>query len=148
MTAGDYSDADKRNPARALNRVSRLITRHFDRNLAAADVNVAYLAVLGPLSATPSMSQKELAASAGSSQAAMAELLARMVKEELLGRVQDPLDKRQTRFSLASKGAARMPEIMKVIEQGNLEVFSTLGEDGLELLLTLLNRLEARLGNL
>ncbi len=145
MAELEYSEVDRRNPARALNRVSRLITRYFDRRLAGAGVNVAYLAILGPLSATASMSQKELAASAGSSQAAMAELLARMVKDDLLNREQDGFDKRQTRFSLAPKGTEVMPEIMRVIGEGNAEVFSAIGDDGLDTLLSLLNRLEARL---
>lgn len=145
MVIISYSPVDKRNPARVLNRVSKLVTRHFDRKLARAGVNVAYLAVLGPLSSTPGMSQKELAASAGSSQAAMAELLARMVKEEFLQREQDPSDKRQALFSLASKGAAVMPTIMQVIEEGNSEIFATIGDDGLEELLTLLTQIEAQL---
>lgn len=144
----DHSDADARNPARALNRISRLITRYFDRKLVAAGVNVAYLAVLGPLSATTSMSQKELASSAGSSQAAIAELLARMVTEGLLDRVRDSSDRRQIQFSLAAKGKALMPEIMNVIGDGNAEVFSSLGDDGLELLLTLLKRIETQLQDL
>lgn len=145
MAPVSYSPVDKRNPARVLNRVSKLVTRHFDRKLAGVGVNVAYLAVLGPLSSTPGMSQKELAASAGSSQAAMAELLARMVKENLLQREQDPSDKRQALFSLAPKGIAAMPAIVQVIEEGNSEIFTGIGEDGLEKLLTLLAQIETRL---
>ncbi len=148
MTPLAIPTADKRNPARALNRVSKLVTRYFDRKLGAAGVNVAYLAVLGPLSATPGMSQKELAASAGSSQAAMAELLARMVAEELLHREQNPSDKRQALFRLAPKGTAALPDVMRVIAEGNSEVFANLGDVGLEELLTLLGRIEARLAQL
>lgn len=147
MGTDAYSPIDKRNPARVLNRVSKLVTRHFDRKLAAAGVNVAYLAVLGPLSSTPGMSQKELAASAGSSQAAMAELLARMVKEELLHREQDLSDKRQALFSLAPKGKAAMPAIMQVIEEGNSDIFAGIGEDGLYKLLTLLAQIETQLAH-
>ncbi len=145
MATTSYSPIDKRNPARVLNRVSKLVTRHFDRRLASIGVNVAYLAVLGPLSSTPGMSQKELAASAGSSQAAMAELLARMVTEELLHRKQDPSDKRQALFSLAPNGTAAMPAIMHIIEEGNSEIFGSIGEDGLVTLLTLLAQVESRL---
>lgn len=145
MTKGSGSSVDKRNPARALNRVSRLVTRHFDRKLAGVGVNVAYLTVLGPLSAKPGMSQKELALSSGSSQAAMAELLARMVKEKLLQRQQDPDDKRQALFSLAPKGTAAMPTIMQVIEEGNSEIFAAIGDAGLKQFLTLLAQIEARL---
>ncbi|MAY62716.1 MAG: hypothetical protein CML29_10930 [Rhizobiales bacterium] len=143
MASAQCPPVDKRNPARALNRVSKLVTRHFDRKLASVGVNVAYLAVLGPLSVLPSMSQKELAASTGSSQAAMAELLARMVREEFLRRDQDPSDKRQALFSLAPKGSAVMPQIRRVIDAGNSEVFASIGEEGLESLLTLLARIEA-----
>lgn len=145
MAKAPYSPIDLRNPARALNRVSKLVTRHFDRKLAGAGVNVAYLAVLGPLSSKPGMSQRELAASAGSSQAAMAELLARMVKEELLQRDGNPADRRQALFSLAPKGAAAMPTIMQVIETGNSEIFGAIGAGGLDEFLTLLARIEARL---
>jgi len=147
MTLVSYASVDKRNPARAFNRVAKLVTRHFDRKLASIGVNVAYLAVLGSLYTTPSMSQKELAASSGSSQAAMAELLARMVKEKLLRREQDPSDKRQVLFSLASKGSSVMPEIMRVIEAGNSEIFTGIGEDGLEKLLALLAQIEAGSAN-
>lgn len=145
MTRVSYSPADRRNPARALNRISKLVTRHFDRMLVSSGVNVAYLAVLGPLSTNPGMSQKELAASAGSSQAAMAELLARMVKEELLQRERDSADRRQVLFSLAPKGIAAMPTIMQVIKAGNSEIFGAIGADGLDELLTLLAQIEARL---
>ena len=41
-----------------------------------------------------------------------------------------------------------MPEIMNAISDGNAEVFSSLGHDGLQLLLTLLDRLETQLHQL
>lgn len=148
MTAQRPIPQHLRNPARTMTRLSRMITRHFDRKLAELGVNVAYLSVLGPLAATRSLPQKDLATSAGSSQPAMAELLGRMVKEGLLERVRDPSDKRQVLFSLTPKGKALMPQVASVIAEGNAEIFSVLGDTGLETLVSLLGCLEVRLEEL
>jgi DNA-binding MarR family transcriptional regulator len=136
---------DTINPSRTLTRIARLTTRHFDRMLAGSGLSVAYLGILGPLFQGPPLPQKELMASIAGSQAATAELLARMVKEGLLDRQQDPSDRRQVLFSLTSAGAKLMPEINRVIREGNDEVFSIFEPSELETLVSLLSRLEAKL---
>lgn len=139
---------ERQNPAKVINRVAKLVTKYFDRKLANAGINVTYLAVLGPLSSTPALSQKELAVSAGSSQPAMAELLARLVKEGFLSRSQDTRDKRQVLFSLTPKSVSILPEISSVIREGNAELFSALGDDGMKELLLRLAQIERRLEEL
>lgn len=148
MTSQTQSRQELQNPARTITRLSRLITRHFDRKFAELGVNVAYLSVLGPLAATSSMPQKDLAATAGASQPAMAELLARMVKDGLIERIRDPADKRQVLFSLSAKGKELMPQVANIIAEENAEIFSVLGDDGLKSLVSLLGRLEVRMEEL
>ena len=139
---------DRPNPARAINRVSKLVTKFFDRKLVAAGVNVAYLSVLGPLAEKQKLSQKELAVLSGSSQAAIAELLARMVKDGLLSRSQDDRDRRQVLFSLTPSGTALLPSIQSIIEKGNVEIFADLGSNGIDELLMRLKQIEERLQGL
>lgn len=148
MTNQTQSRQELQNPARTITRLSRLITRHFDRKFAELGVNVAYLSVLGPLAVTSFMPQKDLAATAGASQPAIAELLSRMVKDELIERIRDPADKRQVLFSLSAKGKELMPQVANIIAEGNAEVFSVLGDDGLKSLVSLLGRLEMKLEEL
>jgi len=133
------------NPSRQLNQVARLITREFDRKLAPLGVNVAYLPVLGALYENQALSQKQLAELGGIGQPAMAQMLDRMVKEGLVDRATDTVDRRKVMFSLSEAAADRMADIGAQIEAGNAEIFAVLGSDGLETLSSLLKALEANL---
>jgi DNA-binding MarR family transcriptional regulator len=135
------------NPSRQLNHVARLITREFDRMLAPLGVNVAYLSVLGALKDSVPLSQRELTEMGGIGQPAMAQMLDRMVKEGLLVREPDSVDRRRVMFTLSQAGVDLMPEVGKQIDEGNAEIFSVLGPGGLERLSSLLKTLEGHLGS-
>lgn len=136
---------DNQNPAKVLNRVAKLVTRYFDRRLIDLGMNVAHLAVLGPLSKGEALSQKELAASTGSSQAAMAELLSKMVKDGLLSRQRGSHDRRLVLFSLTPSTISRLSEVHNIIAEGNAAIFADLGASGIEDLLSRLAQIEQRL---
>lgn len=145
MPASAHDEQSHNNPSRHLNHVARLITRDFDRRLAPLGVNVANLSVLGALKDADRLSQKELTRIGGIGQPAMAQMLDRMVKEGLLVRAADSVDRRKVMFSLSPTGLDLMPRVGAQIEEGNAEIFSVLGPDGLDTLLTLLKRLEHHL---
>ncbi len=140
-----HEAASHRNPGRLLNQVARLITRDFDRRLAPLGINVAYMPVLGALKAAGHLSQKELAEMGRIGQPAMAQMLDRMVKEGLLIRTTDSADRRRALFALSQKGRDLMPEVGRILETGNVEIFSALGSDGLGRLIALLRQLEHHL---
>lgn len=131
------------NPSRQLNQVARLITREFDRRLAPLGVNVAYLPVLGALNDAQALSQKELAELGGIGQPAMAQMLERMVKEGLLERATDIVDRRKVMFSISKAAANRMSDVQTQIEAGNAEIFAVLGPNGLGILSSLLKALDS-----
>ncbi|MDQ1194387.1 MarR family transcriptional regulator [Agrobacterium sp. SORGH_AS 787] len=133
------------NLARRLNHVARLINREFDRRLAPLGVNVAYLPVLGALNTAQALSQKELAELAGIGQPAMAQMLDRMVKEGLLQRTADSVDRRKVIFSLSERASGRMGSIGAEIKTGNDDVFAVLEPEGQDRLSSLLMVLEIHL---
>lgn len=136
------------NPGFHLNLVSRLLTRYFDLRLADLDVYVAYLPVLGALRGSASLSQKELAQVAQIGQPAMAQMLERMVKEELLVRTADPTDGRKALFALSNSAADRMESIRSTLSEGNAQIFTALAEEEVEAFVASLKKVETRLQTL
>lgn len=136
------------NPSFQLNQVARLISRYFDKRLAPIGINVANLAVLGALRDSERLSQKELAEIGRIGQPAMAQMLERMVKEGLLVREQDSVDRRKVMFALSKRAVGLMPQIALVLKEGNAEVFSPLSQKELYGLIKLLQRLEQHLTSL
>jgi DNA-binding MarR family transcriptional regulator len=136
------------NPGFHLNLVSRLLTRFFDRHLADLAVNVAYLPVLGGLSGSAPLSQKELAQIGHIGQPAMAQMLERMVKEALLTRTPDPTDGRKALFTLSKGATSRMANVRSALSEGNSQIFEVLTDEELGELMTSLKKIEARLRTL
>lgn len=135
------------NPSRQLNHVARLIARDFDRRLAPLGVNVAYLPVLGALKGEEPLSQKALTEIGGIGQPAMAQMLERMVKEGLLVRAPDSVDRRKVMFALSQAGRDLMPKVGAQMQAGNEAIFSALGPGGLDRLLAQLKILETHLAS-
>ena len=133
------------NPSRQLTQVSRLITRHFDRQLAPLGMNVAYLPVLGALRNSEQLSQKELIEIGQIGQPAMAQMLDRMVKDDILVRTPATDDKRKSLFALSEKTRARMPEVGTILKAENEKIFAPLGAEGMQSLMSLLGQLEQSL---
>lgn len=137
--------APSANPAFQINRVARLLTRFFDRQLAEQGISVAYLPVLGSLRVANALSQKELAQQAQIGQPAMAQMLERMVKEGLLLRAPDPADGRKALFSLSARASAQQEAVRQALVKGNALAFADIDEAQLRQLLDSLSTVEARL---
>lgn len=149
MNATNSSNASAAdNPGFHLNLVARLLTRFFDRRLAPLDVNVAYLPVLGALRVASPRSQGELAHLGQIGQPAMAQMLARMVKEGLLTRTADVHDGRKAQFALSAHGIARMASLRTVLSEGNSAVFDVLTGAELATFMASLHKIEQRLKTL
>lgn len=133
------------NPGFHLNVVSRLLTRFFDRRLADHAVNVSYLPVLGALRGSTLLSQKELVQIGQIGQPAMAQMLERMVKEELLIRTPDASDGRKALFRLSKGTTCRMVRIRSALSDGNDQIFSVLTDDEMEEFMASLKKIEDRL---
>lgn len=145
MTNLKGNHTPKTNPARQINYLARLLTRYFDKRLASIGVNVAYLPVLGALQDVPQLSQKELTEIGWIGQPAMAQMLGKMVKEGLLIRTADESDGRKALFALSHKARKSMQRVGMSLTEGNEEIFSVLGADGLETLNSLLAKLERQI---
>lgn len=130
------------NPARRITHVARLLTRYFDRRFASLGINVANLAVLGALRGGQSLSQKELTEIGQIGQPAMAQMLDRLMREGLLSRTTDTLDRRKALFALSPRAQELMRTVETHLADGNAEVFTIFDPVEFETLLRLVQRLE------
>ncbi len=135
------------NPSRLITAVARLLTRHFDRRLAPLGISVANLPVLGALRTTSSMSQKELTEIGGIGQPAMAQMLDRLLREGVLVRTADTLDRRRALFSLSARGKELMTDLETLLDSGNAEAFSAFTQTEFDTLMALAQKLEKHLAD-
>jgi DNA-binding MarR family transcriptional regulator len=133
------------NPGFYLNLIARLFTRFFDRRLSEFGVNVAYLPVLGALCVSSPRSQGELAQIGQIGQPAMAQMLARMVKEGLLTRTTDVRDGRKIQFSLSPDTVIKMEALRAELSEGNMQVFGVLSDEERKVFMSSLHKIETRL---
>jgi DNA-binding MarR family transcriptional regulator len=133
------------NPGFHVSLVSRLFTRFFDRRLAGLAVNVAYLPVLGALRVSSPRSQGELAGLGQIGQPAMAQMLARMVKDGLVVRTADINDGRKVQFELSADAMSRMESVRTALADGNREVFDVLTDAEVAEFMSSLHKIEERL---
>lgn len=133
------------NPGFHINLVSRLFTRFFDRRLARLAVNVACLPVLGALRVSSPRSQGELAELGQIGQPAMAQMLARMVKDGLVARTADMNDGRKVQFELTADAMSRMECVRAALADGNREVFDVLTDAEAAEFMSSLHKIEERL---
>lgn len=142
------SASTEANPGFYLNLVSRLFTRFFDRRLSRLAVNVAYLPVLGALRVSSPRTQGELVQIGQIGQPAMAQMLARMVKEGLLIRTADQHDGRKVQFALSADAMSRMESLRTTLSEGNNEVFDVLNDEEIAAFMASLHKIEKRLKTL
>ena len=133
------------NPARQFTHLARLLTRYFDRRLASLAINVANLPVLGALRNSAPMSQKQLTEIGQIGQPAMAQMLDRLMREGLLVRSADTVDRRKALFALSLRAQDLMAAVETHLTEGNAEVFSVLTPDEFETLMRLVQKLEQHL---
>jgi MarR family transcriptional regulator for hemolysin len=120
--------------ARGFERLSELRLKPFG-------FGVGYLPVLVAVKEGKAQSQRDLARFARVEQPSMAQMLARMERDELVRRTPDPDDGRSSRVSLTESARARLPEACAVLFQGNQEVLSDFTDKEAAQLIALLMRL-------
>jgi len=99
----------KAQPSFWINHASRLLMRHFERELRPLDFGMAYLPVVTALDEQGPLLQKDLAVHAHVEQPTMAALIGRMERDGLVVREPHPTDKRATYLSLSRKAKSRLP---------------------------------------
>jgi MarR family transcriptional regulator, transcriptional regulator for hemolysin len=107
MAPSDYPSL-----AQLINRVSRALTRQADAALEPLGLRYAQVPVLALLRDGEQMTQTALAAATGIEQPSMAQLLARMERDELIQRVPNPRDAR-------SRTIVVTPGSTKQLDQGH-----------------------------
>ncbi len=106
---------------------------------------MANLPVLGALRTASSMSQKELTEIGGIGQPAMAQMLDRLLREGVLTRTADTIDRRKALFSLSERGKDLMADLETLLDAGNAEAFSVFSQPEFEELTRLAQKLERHL---
>ena len=126
-----------------------LAARGFERlselRLKPVGFGVGYLPVLVAVKEGRARSQRDLARFARVEQPSMAQMLARMERDDLIRRTPDPDDGRSSRISLTALAHARLPEACAVLFQGNREVLSDFTAAEAAQLVDMLTRLIANL---
>ncbi len=102
---------------------------------------VGYLPVLVALKEGKAQSQRDLARFIRVEQPSMAQMLARMERDELIQRTPDPEDGRSSRIALTQTAYARLPEACAVLFQGNREVLGDFTDEEAAQFIALLTRL-------
>ena len=128
-------------PGHLINVAARGFARLSELRLKPFGFGVGYLPVLVALSEGKAQSQRDLARLTRVEQPSMAQMLARMERDELIQRIPDPADGRSSRISLTEIAHARLPEACAVLFQGNREALSDFTDEEAAQLVTLLMRL-------
>lgn len=133
------------NVSRLASLAARMIARISDARLRPVGFTFSQVPVLAALKDGKALPQSELARLARIEQPSMAQMLARMERDGLIERIDDPQDKRSRLISLSAEAASRLPaarEAMMDSARQSLEGFS---EAEVETLTQLLERLNENL---
>jgi DNA-binding MarR family transcriptional regulator len=128
-------------PGHLISLAARGFERLSELRLKPLGFGVGYLPVLVAVKEGTAQSQRDLARFARVEQPSMAQMLARMERDELVRRTPDPNDGRSSRISLTQIAHARLPEACAVLFQGNREVLSDFTAEESAQLITLVTRL-------
>jgi DNA-binding MarR family transcriptional regulator len=123
-----------------INLASRTIVRVLDARLRPLGFAMSHLPVLRALAQGGALSQKELARMARVEQQTMAELLARMERDGLVERDQNPADKRGTLTSLSRNARARFPNAAAVLHEGERQAMAGFSDEEKTVFLNFLQR--------
>jgi DNA-binding MarR family transcriptional regulator len=135
-------------PGHLINLAARRFERLSELRLKPIGFGVGYIPVLVAVKEGKAQSQRDLARFAGVEQPSMAQMLARMERDELVRRTPDPDDGRSSRISLTKIAHARLPEACAVLFQGNREVLGDFTDGEAAQLIALLTRLITNLDRL
>ena len=128
-------------PGHLISLAARAFERLSELRLKPLGFGVGYLPVLVAVKEGKAQSQRDLARFARVEQPSMAQMLARMERDELVRRTPDPDDGRSSRISLTEIARARLPQACAVLFQGNREVLSDFTAEEAAQLIALLTRL-------
>ena len=106
-------------PGHLLSRSARLLARWGEERFKPLGLAIAQMPVLAALKDGHSLTQKELAYLARIEQPTMTHLLARMERDGLVKRTQNPHDKRSSLVSLTPQALEKLPDANTVLMEGN-----------------------------
>lgn len=132
-------------PGHLISLASRGFARLSEARLKPLGFGVGHLPVLVALRDGRASTQRDLARFARVEQPPMAQMLARMERDGLIERTPDPVDGRSRRVTLTEAAAARLPEAVAVLLQGNREALDGFTDAEVGELVALLTRLIANL---
>lgn len=142
------ADTPEPNPLKLLGRVARGFTRIVDGGLRELGLAAGQLPVLVSLKKSKALSQAELARIAQVEQPSMAQLLARMERDGLVERVDDPEDKRSRLISLTPLAAKRLPKAKLLMDAHVEKALADFSPEEVEQLTALLLRVDANVERL
>ena len=108
-------------PGHLISLAARGFSRLSESRLKPLGFAVGQLPVLVALQNGNASTQRDLARFARVEQPPMAQMLARMERDGLIGRTPDPADGRSSRIVLTGAARDRMPEALAILFQGNRE---------------------------
>ncbi len=132
-------------PALIIGRIARMLARLDDDGLREIGISVAQLPVLVALKNGEMRTQKELAVIAGVEQPSMAQLLARMERDGLIRRSQDPNDKRSSLICLEPEAYRRLEPGRDILRGTNERALAGLTPDEVRTLTEMLHRIHTNL---
>ena len=128
-------------PGHLISLASRGFARLSEARLKPLGFGIGHLPVLVALQDGRASTQRDLARFAKIEQPPMAQMLARMERDELIQRTPDPADGRSSWITLTEAAETRLPDAIAVLLQGNREALSGLDDEEAGMLVNLLTRL-------
>ena len=127
-------------PGHLISRSARLLIRWADERFQSLGLAIAQVPVFYALKNGASMTQKDLAKLAQIEQPTMAQLLARMERDGLIRRGENPDDKRSALISLTPLAIKKLPQAKELLLEGNSVALAGLSERDIATLCRLLRR--------
>jgi len=132
-------------PGHLISLAARGFAKLSEARLKPLGFGVGHLPVLVALRDRQADTQRDLARFARTEQSPMAQMLARMERDELIRRAPDPSDKRSSRITLTATAEERLPDAIAVLLRSNDEVLRDFTTEEALVLQDLLTRLIAGL---
>jgi MarR family transcriptional regulator, transcriptional regulator for hemolysin len=133
------------------NWAARLLARAIERKLKPLGLSSGHLPVYFALAGGRSLTQKQLAAHAGTEQPTMAATLSRMERDGLIERTPDPKDRRSSLVRLSALAQQKEQAVLDAVHTTNAEALARLEPDEREqyrvTLRTIIATLKADLGD-
>lgn len=128
-------------PGHLVNRLARQIARYAEKRLLPLGIGVAGYPVVNLLSQSDGMTQKQLTEALGIEQPSTAQLIARLERDGFVERHKDPDDARSWRLNLSRKAKDLLPEINRIMDEGNDLATRGMSTAEIDLTLTLITRM-------